>query len=342
MGLFQPFRPTQKDFLQAIMMGAVFGVIIIFTSGSNEPLFTFSINILIFLLISLGNGYIFNGITISWIDAPVKKFIITLLLVSIYTPIAAVVGICIICFIWYGYTPIETFRRVEWDFYIWLFVITYLIAFFMSARSFLSNWRQSEVRAAQLKEAQIAAQYESLQNQVNPHFLFNSLNVLSTLVYKNQDTAAKFIKQLSIVYRYVLQVKDQEVVSLATELEALEAYTFLIQIRFSKGLIIENELPLSESIQVLPLSLQMLLENAVKHNSIHADTPLRIQLFIADHYIHVVNNLQRKSNEQHSMGIGLENIKKRYQYLSEQAVEVEENESSFIVKLPIIKLGKQA
>ncbi|MEM0992858.1 MAG: histidine kinase [Bacteroidota bacterium] len=338
MALFKPFRPTLGELVRAVLMGVVFGIILIFTTGSNHPWFSFSMNLLLFIFVSIGNGYIFTGINISWIDYPIKKLILTILLTTIYTPIAAFVAISIVCFLWYGSNPIDTFKGMEWNFYFWLFIITYLISFFLAARGFLLNWRQSEIRAAQLKEAQTAAQYESLQNQVNPHFLFNSLNVLSTLVYKDQDVAAKFIKQLSVVYRYVLQAKDKEVVSLSTELEALDAYIFLIQMRFAEGLIIENELPRSEDIQVLPLSLQMLLENAVKHNSVQVDQPLRIRLFMAADGIQVVNNIQRKSNEQTSMGIGLENIRKRYKYLSDQEVVVTEQDGCFQVVLPVLRL----
>ncbi|MEM9886883.1 MAG: histidine kinase [Bacteroidota bacterium] len=336
MAILQAFRPTKRDFLQALLMGVVFGGIFALTIGSDTPFFTFTANLMLFLFLSLGNGYILRGINISWIEEPVKRFFVSLLLTTIYTPIGTFVAVSIVCFIWYGYNPIETFQGMKWDFYFWVFVITYLISFFLSARSFLMNWRQSEIRIAESKEAQTAAQYESLQNQVNPHFLFNSLNVLSTLVYKDQDLAAKFIKQLSVVYRYVLQVKDQQIVSLATELEALEAYIFLIQLRFPKGLQIENQLPKSEDVQVLPLSLQMLLENAIKHNSIGSNAPLKICLSMTKDYIQVKNNLQRKNNQQNSMGVGLDNIKKRYQYLSSQDILIEESKHFFIVKLPII------
>lgn len=337
MGIFKPALPKWKDVRQAATLAAGFSTLFYFVIPNDDLYFSFLLNFLLFFLISVGNGMITDGITISWIEFPVKRLLYNILLTTIYTPLAAIIAAFLAILIRYGHIPSQFPSFADLGFFITVLIITYFIALFLSGRSFLLNWRASELKAAQLQAAQTAAQYESLQNQVNPHFLFNSLNVLSSLVYKNQDLAAKFIKQLSVVYRYVLEVKDKEVVSLETELRALESYVFLIEIRFDKGLNIQNELTKTAQ-KIIPLSLQMLLENAIKHNSVQANQPLGIQLYEEEDYIIVKNNLQRKSNPQESTGIGLENIKKRYQYLSNQAVIIEESEDYFLVKLPILNV----
>ncbi|MEM8525847.1 MAG: histidine kinase [Bacteroidota bacterium] len=337
MGIFKLKLPTWENIRQALILSIGFSVVFYFIIPNDDPYFSFLSNFFLFLFISTGNGMITDGITISWLDFPVKRLFYNILLTTIYTPIAALIAVFVAAFIRYGHLPKQILSFINIGFFTVVLIITFLIGLFLSGRSFLLNWRASELKAAKLQAAQTAAQYESLQNQVNPHFLFNSLNVLSSLVYKDQDLAAKFIKQLSIVYRYVLEVKDQEVVTLETELNALEAYIFLIKIRFAEGLQIENQLSKTEQ-KIVPLSLQMLLENAVKHNSVHADQPLKVELYEEKNFIVVKNNLQRKSNVQESTGIGLENIKKRYRYLTDEGVIVEEMSDFFVVKLPILNL----
>jgi len=166
----------------------------------------------------------------------------------------------------------------------------------------------------------------------------NSLNVLSTLVYRDPDLAAKFIKQLSKVYRYVLEAKNKEVVPLETELKTLESYLFLVKIRFGGGFIFDNQIPNHLKGHLAPLSLQMLVENAIKHNIADKNSPLQVQLYEEAGRIIVDNNLQLKRNLQHSTGIGLSNIKNRYQYLSDIPVTIQETHQYFKVGLPLIQV----
>jgi len=340
MGIFKPSLPSWKEIRQAAIFATGFSTLFYFIIPNDDLYFAFLVNFFLFFFISIGNGIITDSINISWIEFPVKRLLYNILLTTIYTPLAAVLAVFLAILVRHGHIPDQYPRFADLGFFITVLAITYFIGLFLSGRSFLLNWRASEVRAAELQAAQTAAQYESFQNQVNPHFLFNSLNVLSSLVYKDQDLAAKFIKQLSKVYRYVLEVKDKEVVALVTELNALEAYIFLIKIRFAKGLTIQNELSKMDKTQIVPLSLQMLLENAIKHNSVHVDSPLEVKLYKEDQHIIIENNLQLKSNPQESTGIGLENIKKRYQYLTDQVVVVEETNDCFIVKLPMLNIER--
>ncbi len=316
-----------------------------FILAENEPALSLVLNTSLFFLLSLGNGYLNDSINISWIEYPVKRFIYTLFFSIIYTLLVAVFVVAVVAYVFYGQPPGQSLRNMDTSYYISVLGITLFFSLFFFGRGFLINWRQSELQAAKLREAHIAAQYESLQNQVNPHFLFNSLNVLSTLVYRDPDLAAKFIKQLSVAYRYVLDAKNKEVVPLATELDALEAYVFLIKIRFGEGILFDNRLPKGLSGYIAPLSLQMLVENAAKHNVAGQDAPLSISLFEEAGYITVRNKLQKKHNPQDAMGIGLANIRTRYQFLSSRPVLVEEDASHFTVKLPLIQVeqgGAQA
>ena len=148
--------------------------------------------------------------------------------------------------------------------------ITIVISLFMEGRAFLNNWRKAALDAERLQKENARAQYDALKNQVNPHFLFNSLNALTQLVYEDQDKAATFIKQLSEVYRYVLDTREKELVTIDEELSFIRSYLFLQQIRFGQKLQI-SILVDSRDTLLPPLALQILVENAIKHNIISED-----------------------------------------------------------------------
>jgi LytS/YehU family sensor histidine kinase len=223
------------------------------------------------------------------------------------------------------------------EFVISSLVITFLISLFMHGREFLLQWKQSAVDAERYAKESMAATYENLKSQVNPHFLFNSLNALTNLVYEDQNKAAKFIKQLADVYRYVLDTRGKEVISIDDEITFLESYAYLQQIRFGDKLSIEISLTPTHSM-IAPLALQMLVENAVKHNEVSEQYPLHIKVYYEGDYVVVENNLQKKvQSGESSSGLGLDNIIKRYQFLCDKKVEVSEMANHFIVKLPLIR-----
>lgn len=204
----------------------------------------------------------------------------------------------------------------------------------MHGRGFLLAWRQASIDLERLRTEQVFTQFQSLKNQVNPHFLFNTLNALSSLVYEDQDKAVEFIKKLSEVYRYVLDKNDDEVVPIKDEVEFLKNFVFLQKIRFSENLIFqlkgkgEGYLP--------PLALQLLVENAIKHNVISENHPLTIQVDIGEEFCSVRNNRKEKLTKD-STGIGLHNLKERYKYLSEHPIQINSDEHFFEVKIPILK-----
>jgi hypothetical protein len=217
-------------------------------------------------------------------------------------------------------------------------VISLIVFYFYNTTLISNNWIKSIEKNEELKRENLQAKYEALKNQVNPHFLFNSLNTLSGVVEQKPEMAADFIKKLSDIYRYVLEQNDKELVSINDELKFVEDYIFLSKIRFGKGLIFNSRLTINQNFQVAPLGIQMLVENAIKHNIISDDMPLKIEMETEDGFIIVKNNLQRKKTTiSGTEPLGLENLKKRYAYLSDSSVEVIESDGKFIVKLPIIK-----
>jgi len=202
----------------------------------------------------------------------------------------------------------------------------------------IKYWKKAIEKNEELKRENLLAKYEALKNQVNPHFLFNNLNTLSGMVEQKHELATDFIKKLSDIYRYVLEQNEKELVSINDELKFVEDYIFLSKMRFGKGLKFNSHITNNKNLQVIPLGLQMLVENAIKHNIISDDMPLKIEMGIEEGFVTVRNNIQKKKTiNSGKEPLGLENLKKRYAYLSGSSVEVIESDSKFIVKLPIIE-----
>lgn len=204
---------------------------------------------------------------------------------------------------------------------------------------YMDKLKKTQLEAEQLKKISIEAQFEALRNQINPHFLFNCFNALSTLVYKDAETSAKFIDQLSTVYRYLLYNQEKKIVSLKEELEFIDSYLYLLEIRFGENISIKKKINYDdEKFYVAPAVLQMLIENAIKHNIVSRKKPLEISLSVANNFIIVSNTLQPKEVKEESTHLGLKNIQSRYEFLSDRKVEIENTESRFIVKIPLLEL----
>ena len=303
--------------------------------GIYRERYSFLFNGLMWVLLWQGNGYVSDYISskLSWLEQPSKRFIWGIIGVVVYSPLAV--------YLLYNIILWTTGFRMDGLFTTMLIAvgITFVISFFLNAAQFLNNWKQTALDAEKLKKEQMASKYESLKNQVNPHFLFNSLNALTNLVYEDQEQAANFIRQLSKVYRYVLDTRAQEVVELKTEMEFIDSYLYLQKIRFDEKLKIEIDVKGFENSMVPPMSIQMLLENAIKHNTIAKDEPLTIQIKVEEDKLIVSNNLQKKNIPVSEIsGTGLNNITSRYEFLSQEKVEVLETETDFTVKLPLLKL----
>lgn len=219
-------------------------------------------------------------------------------------------------------------------------IITFLFIHALRVGSDLyERWTKSLLEAETLKKENMQAQFDMLRNQINPHFLFNNLNALSSLVYKDPDAAARFVEELSGVYRYLLENKDKSIVPLRSEINFLQAYIFLLKVRFRENLRFTINVPDEYlRLQLPPLTLQMLVENAIKHNIVSRDEPLFIEVFIDENlYLVVRNNLQRRDDSP-STGTGLQNIINRYRYFTTKQVHIADNNISFTARMPLLDL----
>jgi two-component system LytT family sensor kinase len=219
-------------------------------------------------------------------------------------------------------------------------VISISIFYLILNRKSHFRMRSMEIQAEQLMKENAVAQFEALKNQVSPHFLFNSLSILSSLVHVDANLSEKFIDQLAKAYRYILEQKDNDTVSLKTELDFLESYAFLLKIRFEnkfdvKTLVTDQE---AEKYRIAPLTLQLLIENCVKHNRMSQKEPLIVTILIKDDYLVVVNPVRPRSELERvtSTGIGLSNIRNRYQLLTKSPVQIGQDEELFTVKIPLL------
>lgn len=198
--------------------------------------------------------------------------------------------------------------------------------------------RQLQVQAERMEKEAVRSQFDALKNQVNPHFLFNSLSILSSLVESDARLAVQFIGRLSKAYRYILEQRDNEQVSLRTELDFITAYTFLLTIRFEDKLFVDIEVPEAarDRYAIAPLTLQLLVENAVKHNRLSEEEPLRVSIALEGDWLRVANRIQPRPDREESTGIGLQNITNRYRLLTDRSVWVGEQDDEFVVKLPLL------
>jgi hypothetical protein len=216
-------------------------------------------------------------------------------------------------------------------------IITFIVTLAFHAFYFYKAYNENRVNEQKVIAGTANAKFESLKNQIDPHFLFNSLNVLSSLIEENPENAQRFTTSLSKIYRYVLEQKDKELVTLEEELSFAKTYMNLLKMRFENS--ISYELPDNfdyPEAKVVPLSLQLLLENTIKHNVVSEQKPLHIKIYIEDSYLIVENNLQKKEVLQDRKGVGLQNIVDRYALISERKVLIDENVNCFKIKIPIL------
>ncbi len=209
---------------------------------------------------------------------------------------------------------------------------------------FLLQWKRKLLEAERLQNEKLQIekefaqmQYINLQNHLNPHFLFNSITSVNSLVYENQELASDFLKQLAKVYRYVLQHKNKDLVSLRTELNFIQNYLFLLKTRFQDAfccLINVSKEALAK--QIVPVTLQVLVENAIKHNIMTPEQTLYIHIYDEKGYLWIQNNLQKKNIVEYSNRIGLENLKALYGYLSDCPLMINETKERFTIQLPLI------
>ncbi|MCF6172873.1 MAG: 2TM domain-containing protein [Campylobacteraceae bacterium] len=202
---------------------------------------------------------------------------------------------------------------------------------------FYNRYQQNRIKEQKVIAGTASAKFDALKNQLDPHFLFNSLNVLTSLIEENPDNAQKFTTSLSKVYRYVLEQKNKELVTVDEELQFAKTYMSLLKMRFEDSIVFNMpEKALNPESKVVPLSLQLLLENAVKHNMVTSSKPLHIRIYEDDANLIVENNLQPKQIVKKGSGVGLNNIKQRYDLLTNKKVFINKEANRFAVAIPML------
>jgi len=308
----------------------------------QNVLLTFLLSSLYSFGLGFGNGFlsVLLDRKWDWLEQTNLRVYYGILVTVLYT-VPAVLGINYIIYVLVQNLPVEKFfsDRMIWNHFFYI-VLSLGVSIFMQARSFMVKWKQAskfEITQQKIIAGTANAKFESLKNQIDPHFLFNSLNVLSSLIEENPDNAQRFTTSLSKIYRYVLEQKDKELVSVEDELSFAKTYMNLLKMRFENSLF--YELPatnINPDAKVVPLSLQLLLENTVKHNVVSEQKPLHIRIFVDGEYLAIQNDFQKKEVLQDRQGVGLQNIVNRYGIVTNRKVLIEQNEKNFTVKIPIL------
>jgi two-component system LytT family sensor kinase len=324
------------------ILGLTLLITLLFFEGHDQGIKEFVLSFVWSLIICatqwLGNSYIYGLLDkkFSWQDHLVKRAIWGSLALIAYSATAFVVVQMIMYKLVMGSLPENPVSFGLRSSYVAI-LISFIVCLIFVAVAFFRNWKKSLLEAERFKSEMLMYKYESLQNQINPHFLFNSFNVLSDLVYEDQRKAVGFIEQLSQLFRYVLDSRDRELVSLREEMEFIDAYIFLLQSRFEEKLIIEKKVTSTDEEMVVPMTLQLLIENCVKHNEISSSLPLEIKIYRQDDSLIVENKRQPKSTPAESRRTGLSNIRQQYSYFTDQEIVITESELQYSVAVPVIK-----
>ncbi len=304
---------------------------------------SFAVSLFYTFVIGMGNSLANKFISqkFSWVTQTKVRAILGIVSTLLVSVVLVLLCNYIVFVIIQGENP-ENFFRGKIAVINWIVLnIALLVSAVLHAKSFIEEWKNAsrkEVVEQKIIAKSANAQFESLKNQLDPHFLFNSLNVLSSLIDENTDQAQRFTSGMSKIYRYVLDEKDKELVTVAEEIEFAKTYAELLKTRFEAS--VNFEFNIDEHLNnafVVPLSLQLLLENAIKHNYATSQKPLQIRIYSNDNQLIIENNLQQRDIVKEREGIGLSNIVQRYSILTERNVFIEKSPESFKVKIPILK-----
>ncbi|GGK20341.1 histidine kinase [Yeosuana aromativorans] len=305
----------------------------------NEFLIDFVFYQLYSFVLGYSNMFFFDYLeTLKWNRKDrVKRIVIGIFGSTIITLIGLFALRALTAMLLYGKTFVEFISHEKIRYYQFGLWITLTIVAIFHVVYFYNRYQQNRIKEQKVIAGTASAKFDALKNQLDPHFLFNSLNVLTSLIEENPENAQKFTTSLSKVYRYVLEQKNKELVTVDEELEFAKTYMSLLKMRFEDSIVFEiPDKATNPESKVVPLSLQLLLENAVKHNMVTPNHPLHIKIFEDDGYLVVENNLQPKQIVKKSSGVGLENIKQRYHLLTNKKVNINQQASRFAVAIPML------
>ncbi len=335
-----------RELFRAVLVGiAIFFVvlIILFFGGREltweliwQQLWT---GMIFTIIIYMSNALVFRYVLKKYTK---RIFTIQILPLAILGNIvASLIGIFVsrfVLFVFFYSKPWDEFLMGERpEYYYFSFIIAMVVTLLFYAGYYYKYHKEKQVKEQKIIAGTASARFDALKNQLDPHFLFNSLNVLTSLIEEDPGQAQKFTTSLSKVYRYVLEQKNKDLVTVDEELNFAKTYVRLLKMRFEESIVFD--IPEKSSVpdaKIVPLSLQLLLENAVKHNVVTSAKPLHIQVFEQNGALVVTNNLQEKQVVKKSSGVGLQNIKQRYGILTDREVAIDKTTKKFSVSLPML------
>ena len=337
----------RKSFIILLWISLITAVFFFLFFSGERTLKGFMLTILISsmysFLIGIGNGAIneFLNKRIPWSEATTKRTILSVISILIINFILVYFCNYMNFVVFQKAATTEEFFSGKYNFLNWFMInIALLISAFLHAKSFMEELKKTskkEVVEQKLIAKSANAQFETLKNQLDPHFLFNSLNVLSSLIDENPRQAQTFTASMSKIYRYVLEQKDKELVTVEDEIEFAKTYCELLKTRFEDSVDFIFDVKKEDYRKyVVPLSLQLLLENCIKHNYATSSKPMIIKVFSENDTLCIENNFQVREQMKESAGIGLANIVQRYSLLTDRNVFIEKSEDYFKVKLPML------
>jgi hypothetical protein len=340
------FKRTYKEGLIVSLKITLIFALIFTLINQNFSLKSIGYTFLISAMYSFGLGF-FQGMINDylsekwdWIEHTNTRIWAGIVTTVLYT-VPVVLLINYVNFIVISDLNIDRFfsGRYLWQ-HVFYIILSFGISAFLHARGFMIQWKNS-VKQESTKQEIVAktetAKFESLKNQLDPHFLFNSLNVLTSLISENPLQAEKFTTKLSKVYRYVLEQRNKDLVPIEEELNFAKTYMQLLGMRFEDAVKFNIPDRVSDSaLKIVPLSLQLLLENAVKHNVVSSYRPLTISIYEEDNYLIIENNVNPKEAIGKSTKVGLQNIADRYGLITHKGVKIENNNKTFKVSLPLL------
>ncbi|RPD92993.1 histidine kinase [Aureibaculum marinum] len=340
-----------QNFIKTILLGSVIGILVFIVflviryvgGGSvvfdNNLLINFGYYQLYAIVLTFANSYYFYYLNthVKW-----EKYAKYRLLIGALGSVAVTMfSIFLIrMFVSVGIHKLSFTEFVANEkpiYYLISLLITLVISLFFHAVYFYRESQKNKVTEQKIIAGTASAKFDALKNQLDPHFLFNSLNVLTSLIDENPDAAQNFTTSLSKVYRYVLEQKNKELINVDEELKFARTYVSLLKMRFEDSIVFNiPEKASNPEAKVVPLALQLLLENAVKHNVVNSKNPLHIKIYEQEGYLIVENNLQTKEVLKKSSGVGLANIQQRYQLVTNRKVSIQKSATTFIVKIPML------
>ena len=285
------------------------------------------------------NGWFINGLErlVNWERSPKARLWIGIIGSIVVTMVTLVLLNYTLWIIYWGNDVSSLFSLKNVNFYVIALMITVIVTSILHAIEFFREVQKEKKISEQLRQEKLISELNALKAHVDPHFLFNSFNVLSGLIEEDKDKAQDFLSGLSKIYRYILESRDEDTSTIREELSFAQSYLNLHLARFENSINMEVNIPEGTLKKSLPsLTLQLLLENAIKHNAFDEDNPLNINIQQQGNYLVIKNNRKKRMNLAISNGLGLKNIKDRYSLLSKDVVTIIEATDSFSVKIPVL------